>query len=209
MIDQLESASNILLLAPALNPGEAEACGDILTTSDATKRNVLAATYTQSASAWAAEYERHVGDLPDQLAIVSVGETTRSTGQAQSPQPNAFPRGPVVEAVESPSDLTGLGIRISEFLKEWDTDKWNGGAPQTAFCFDSVTAMLQYTDLQRAFRFLHTVTGRISQSGAVGHYHLTPDAHDDKTVSTLYSLFDAVVEVTEDSDEWTVKTRNR
>lgn len=207
MANQLESASNILLLAPALNPGEPEVCSDILTAADATKQNTLVVTYTQSASEWAKKYEQHVGDLPEQLAIISVGEMTRSTAQPQSPQSDAFP-GPMIEAVESPGDLTGLAIHISEYLQDWGTDKWNGGAPQMALCFDSLTVLLQYADLQRSFRFLHTLTGHISQYGAVGHYHIDPDAHDEQTLSTLYSLFDCVVEVTDEPGEWTVKTWN-
>jgi hypothetical protein len=73
-----------------------------------------------------------------------------------------------------------------------------GEEEQIAVCFNSVTSLLQYADLQRAFRFLHVVTGRVKTVGGVGHYHLDPDAHDSQTLATLKGLFDAVVEVEED-----------
>jgi hypothetical protein len=71
------------------------------------------------------------------------------------------------------------------------------------FCFDGVTSLLQYADLQRAFRFLHVVTGRVKTVGGVGHYHLDPEAHDTQTLATLKGLFDAVIEV-EDDGTWTI-----
>ena len=67
-----------------------------------------------------------------------------------------------------------------------------------SFCFNSITSLLQYADVQRAFRFLHVVTGRVKTVGGTGHYHLDPEAHDRQTLATLKGLFDAVIEVNED-----------
>ena len=57
-----------------------------------------------------------------------------------------------------------------------------------------------FRSLQRAFRFLHVVTGRVKTAGGVGHYHLDPEAHDRQTLATLKGLFDAVVNVDEDGE---------
>lgn len=204
MTSLVEGAENILLRTQALNPGEAEACCELLSVAEPVKLNVLAVTYTQSASTWATEYQQHVGSLPEQLTIISVGgrggEMTRSSAHGESAQPTTTSGEPVIEEINDPRDLTGLGIRISEHLKSWHEGKGNGGATQMTLCFDSLTALLQYTDPETAFQFLHTITGRISQVGAVAHYHLTPDAHPEQTVATLSTLFDAVRDVADDEN---------
>lgn len=50
----------------------------------------------------------------------------------------------------------------------------------------------------RAFRFLHLLTRRLSLAGAIAHFHLDPETCDEKTIETLRPLFDAVLEVDED-----------
>jgi len=82
-----------------------------------------------------------------------------------------------------PGDLTGLGIAIAESL-----------GPDTAVCFDSLTAMLQYADRERSFQFLHALGERCASAGATAHYHLDPEATDETTVAALSTLVDAVVD---------------
>jgi len=113
--------------------------------------------------------------------------------------PHSHPRGALpperleVDAVLDPADLTTLGIRISEQLSEWgSTDE------QPVVCFHSLTELLEATDLNRAFRFLHLLTRRLSLAGAIAHFHLDPETCDEKTIETLRPLFDAVLEVDED-----------
>jgi hypothetical protein len=50
--------------------------------------------------------------------------------------------------------------------------------------------MLQYVELDQAFRFLHVVTDRLADADAMAHFHVDPGAHDDETIETLTSLFD-------------------
>jgi len=40
------------------------------------------------------------------------------------------------------------------------------------------------TDLNRAFRFLHLLTRRLSLAGAIAHFHLDPETCDEKTIET-------------------------
>jgi hypothetical protein len=83
-----------------------------------------------------------------------------------------------------PSDLTGQEIAVTEAL-----------AADTEVCFDSLTALLQYADRERAFQFLHSLGERCADSSARIHYHLDPDSADDRTVAALSTLMDAVVDV--------------
>ena len=104
--------------------------------------------------------------------------------------------------VVHPEDLTGLGIALSESL----SPAGGGDADPTRFvlAYDSVTALLQYVDTERTFRFLHVLTSRVRAANALGVFFMDPAAHDDRTVRTVEALFDAVVEQ-DDDGEWVVR----
>lgn len=196
---EVATASNILLLASSLDSRDNDACLDLLTVTDPAQENVLSVTFTQSVTDRIQLWDSHVDERPAHTGIISIGEMTRSTS-ANTTTTLQPARGPlVIETVSDPSDFTNLGMTISSFLSEWD-DNDN----QTRVCFHSLTALLQYAPLQRVFRFLHILTGRVENSDAVAHYHMDPNAHDQQAVSTLTPLFDAVVEI-DDDDEWSVR----
>ncbi|MFB6360172.1 MAG: hypothetical protein ABEH59_02510 [Halobacteriales archaeon] len=100
-----------------------------------------------------------------------------------------------VKVVDDPGDLTRLGITISNLLSSWQHDE-----NQTLVCFDSVSTLLQYAELQRVFRFIHVLQGRLGNIGARTHYHLNPEAHDSQTEATMRSLFDGVITLSESGD---------
>jgi hypothetical protein len=96
---------------------------------------------------------------------------------------------PPIEELEigadvDPNDLTGQGIAIAEAVEAG-----------TEVCFDSLTALLQYADRERAFRFLHSLGERCAAASASIHYHLDPETADEQTVAALSTLMDAVVDV--------------
>jgi hypothetical protein len=126
-----------------------------------------------------AHVEDHAGTV-DRARAVIVGDLTGSPAG----------RFDAVETVNAPTDLTGVGIAVTEFLDASD------GA--TAVCFDSVTALLQYVDMDTAFEFLHVFAGRLHRHGAVGHFHMDPGAHDPQVVAQVASLVDGKVELRDD-----------
>jgi hypothetical protein len=199
LVSEVATASNVLLLAPSLDAQDDDACLDLLTVADPAQENVLSVTFTQSATDRVQLWDSHVDERPAHTGIISIGEMTRSTSANATTtlQPGAGPL--VIETVSDPSDFTNLGMTISSFLSEWDK-----GNNQTVGCFHSITALLQYASLQRVFRFLHVLTGRIETSDAVAHYHMDPSAHDQQTISTLTPLFDAIIELNDDG-EWSVR----
>lgn len=195
---KLGDASNVLVLAPSLGGVADGPCFELLSTGDIDQTNVLLTTFTRTPDQCVAEWVDHVGKRPADLSIVSVGERTRSAAAKSAPAERSTTPS-LVETVPNPEDLTGLGIKLSEQLRAWDDTK------ETVVCFDSLTALLQTVEMQTAFRFLHVLTGRLDVVGATAHYHLDPDAFDDKTVNTIKTLFDAAIEV--DGDDWTVRTK--
>jgi hypothetical protein len=168
--DQLDGTTNVLLAEPPMGQGR-DVCTSLLCDRRETP-SVLFVSYTRSARDCVAQLDEH-GDL-DTVGVITVGDTSADARD-----------GVVTETVSSPSDLTGLGIAIGQFLSEWDGP--------VVVCFDSLTSMLQYVDLKTAYEFLHAITGQIHAAGAQSHFHIDPDAHDERHVASITSLFDAKV----------------
>ena len=100
-----------------------------------------------------------------------------------------------VRLAGSPSDMTGVGIEVSDILEElWE----NRGIERNRVCLDSVSTLLMYSDLETVFRFLHVFTGRVRSIEGFGLFVIDPGMHDDKDYSTLRQLFDATVEFDQD-----------
>lgn len=166
----LDGATNILLEEPSIGGGR-DVCTSLLL-DEASKPNVLFVTFTRQASACVAQVD---GESVDNVGVITVGDASAAV------EDDAV----VTESVSTPSDLTGLGISIGQFLSEFDD--------RVLVCFDSLTSMLQYVGIQTAYEFLHAITGQIHAAGARAHFHIDPDAHSDQDVAAIASLFDARV----------------
>lgn len=193
----LEDASNVLVLSSTLDDAARRSYFETLLPERPADADVLAIDYRQTPAQWIEEWKRNVGDRPQSCTIVSLDETR---GSAAALGPSASPTfgRDTVTTVESPGDLTGLGITVSEYLSEHTGSR-------TFVTFDSLTILLQYVDLQRAFRFLHVLSNRVRTAEAVAHYHMDPGAHTDQEIATLASLFDVVAEF--EDGEWSVRSR--
>lgn len=194
--EQLRGAANILVLVPSFGHNTSAVCTDLCAGDDPPSATVMSVTYRRSPAEWIETWERHTGTGPAHGMVIGVGDQRDG---ATSDDAEAW----TVETVENASDLTGLGIELSDFLGRAHEAE---SVDQLRLCFDSVTALLQYADVKRTFRFLHVVTGRVKSANAVAHYHLDPAAHDEQTLATIKGLFDAVVDVDENGD-WTVQMR--
>jgi hypothetical protein len=178
--DRLSGARNVLLEASAMGEGQ-DVCTSLLV-EDVTEPNVLFVTDTR-------QPEECVAQL-DQQAVGEVGVVTVA---------DTVPGGDehLVGDISTPSDLTGLGIQIEQFLSERPSP--------VVVCLDSLTSLLQYVDHETAYEFLHAVTGQVYAADARAHFHIDPVAHDEQHVAGIVSLFDARVEL---DGEPTVRTRD-
>lgn len=196
---RLESASNVLLLSSSFDSVAADICSDLLTIERPSEEDVLAVTLTDSPDDWMDEWERSVGpERPAKLSFVSADDGMRSA--AAGAGGGAVPGNMTVDTVSNPSDLTGLGMHISERLSGWQDD-----GNQIVMDFDSLTTLLEYAPRESVFKFIHVLKGRVESADAVAHYHMDPSAHDPQEVSTFKTLVDAVVEV--EDGEWTIASR--
>lgn len=87
-------------------------------------------------------------------------------------------------SVNSPGDLTGIGMPVSKFLAD-------AGRPVVAV--DSLTSLLLYNETQEVFRFLSVLRSQLETTSGFGMYLVDDGAHDGRTVRTFAQLFDGQV----------------
>lgn len=201
----IDGPTSVLVLGSRLDADVDGACAGLLSPAEPEETDYLAVSLTESPDERVDHWRSHVSTtLPAKAGVIGTGELTRSATlvDGAGDVPTATPGTSVqFSTVTSPSDLTGLGIQVNECLSSWA-----GDGNRTVFCFDSLTTLLQCTDLQRTFRFLHVLVERLRTAGAVAHFHLDHAAHDDRTLATLRSLFDWVIEPGPDG-EWQARQR--
>ncbi|MEF8821905.1 MAG: hypothetical protein V5A52_06480 [Halovenus sp.] len=183
MISKLEDTTNVLLEEPPLGEGR-DVCTSLLV-GDVAEPTALFVSFTRSASDCVAQLD---DEAVENIGVITVGDSSSSVDDDRV----------VTDTVSTPSDLTGLGISIGKMLSRWDAPVF--------VCFESLTSMLQYVEIQTAYEFLHAITGQIHAAGARAHFHIDPSAHDSKDVAGIASLFDG--KVTLDGDDREIKTRS-
>lgn len=198
LFDELTRARSILLLSPTLSETGRDACFDLCLPSEPSEQNVVIVSYRQSADGALRDWRDYVGDPAAKIKVITMDESQRAATNGGTTVEEYGNR--VGTSVEHPSDLTGLGIVLSQQFEEWSQSD-----QKIVLCFDSITVMLQYVDIQTVFRFLHVAINRLRAVGGIGHFHMDPGAHDEQTISRLAQLFDAIVEV--DGDGVTVRSR--
>ena len=108
-----------------------------------------------------------------------------------------------IRRASSPVDLTGIGVKISQFLEDF----WmKQNIQKTRLCINSLSTILMYSNIQTVFRFLHVFTGRVKASGALGIYVVEDGMHDEQAIATLKQLFDGVIEIRQENDIHYIRT---
>jgi KaiC/GvpD/RAD55 family RecA-like ATPase len=106
-----------------------------------------------------------------------------------------------VRHISSPVDLTGVGVRVSQFTDEFGRAEADG----LRLGIDSLSTMLMYSSLQTVYRFMHVIAGRIAMQHNLGVYVVDEDMHDAQTVATLKQLFNAVLQAKNEGDHTFVR----
>jgi hypothetical protein len=97
----------------------------------------------------------------------------------------------IVRTVNSPGDLTGIGIEFSEVARNAEAEQID----RLRIAFDSLSPLLMYVELQRLFRFLHVFTSQIQSRNWLGLFAIDPDSHEEQVVNTLSQLFDGMLQI--------------
>lgn len=181
-----------LITASSLDDARTEACVAHLSPDETAETTLLAISLTQSPDAWLRAFRQETDALPSRVGLVVSDVPARSAAAVDDGAGWQLPPAESVSVttVDDPGDLTALGIKVNEFVEQWAAEGRAGDDRRLVVCFDSLTVLLQYAALDRTFRFLHVLVGQLRRHGAAAHFHLDPSTQDDRTVSTLASLFD-------------------
>lgn len=101
-----------------------------------------------------------------------------------------------VQSVSNPADLTGIGMRTSEFYRLFGDE----GIDRVRVGLLSASTLLMYADLRRVSRFIHVLMGRVASADGLGMIAIDRTAHEDQAVSTIQQLCDGRIEVRKGGD---------
>ncbi|MFB6295923.1 MAG: RAD55 family ATPase [Halobacteriales archaeon] len=185
-VEELEPAA-ILLTGPAMS-GKYELLLDFVIEAGDHGEGSLFVTTNESAGGILSDIEDRVGEIPGALRLVDCVSEQQAAGD-QFPEER-------VEYVNSPGDVTGLGIGVTEQLRRFA----EGGTERNRIVFHSLSTLLMYSEIETVFRFLHVLTGRIDSVDGIGLFTLDPTTHEEGDVNTLRQLFDGEIEIREGED---------
>jgi KaiC/GvpD/RAD55 family RecA-like ATPase len=180
--------TNLLVSGPPLS-GKRRLALSVLAHGSALGEGAVVVTTRDSADRVLSDYEQLVSN-PETVDIGIVDCVTKHQGRSARDTD-------VVRYASSPEDMTGIGIKLSEFVEEFSVDR---NLDNTRVMVDSLTTLLMYSDVQTVFRFMHVITSRIENADALGVHVIESTAHDAETLNTLKQLFDGVVEVDGDGE---------
>ncbi len=191
IIELVGDMNNLLLLGPILEPADHGLCANLLVPGEDVPDHLLLVTFDQSPDERVNVLRDHLESLSDDVAILNVGDATRS------PPPGTVNRtnesGEInVTSVPDPTDIQRIGLRINKYLSEWADED------EVMLCFHSLTSLLRAVESETVFRFLNILLGRVRSGDVRAHYHMDPDEHDDQTLETYRSLFDEVLRFEDD-----------
>ncbi len=178
--------TNILVTGPPLTGKRALAL-DILAAGTEAGEGAIVVTTKDSATRILSDYERRTAYEGRPVAVVDCVTRQQGVGEVREDKR--------IKYTSSPVDMTGIGIKLSEFLQAFYQDQ---GIKKNRIMVHSLSTLLMYADLQTVFRFLHVFTGRIQSVDGLGIFCIDSTAHDQQTMNTLTQLFDGVIRMSED-----------
>ncbi len=190
---ELSPGTNVLISGPSLS-GKRTLAYEILAVGANSGQGSIVVTTKDSAEKVLSAFADLVEGEPP-IGVVDCVTKQRGIGAVEDDS--------TVKYASSPVDMTGIGIKLSEFLEEFHDGR---GLTENRILLHSISTLLMYSNLQTVFRFLHVFTGRIQSVDGVGVYVIDSTAHDAQTMNTLKQLFDAVIELEGDADNPTIRT---
>lgn len=183
-LSSVRPGTSLLIAGPAMSGKDALAM-DVLKDGAGEGEGAVVVTTNDQASAILDEFRTDVPEMEDsQLGIVDC----RGDG-SDGPQSGTY-----VHHVNSPGDLTGIGIGITKSLDGLH----KSGREQGRLALISLSTMLTYTDKKTVFKLCHILSSRLDSAGYVGVFTIDSGAHDDQTLQVIKQAFDGLIEFRED-----------
>lgn len=189
-IEGIKKGSNIMLIGPPMSGKEVILYHIMYNGAAINGNSVTNVTTGESATHILEWFKKNKMDLPlDRIGIIDC--ITKTSGGLGVENEN-------IKMVSSPVDLTGIGVKISQFFDEFLIKK---NIQKNQLYMNSLSTILMYSNFQIIFRFLHVFTGRIKLTGALGIYLIDSGMHDERTLVTLKQLFDGIIEIQSENDK--------
>jgi hypothetical protein len=172
--------SNHVLVA---RPGAVATDADVAPTP-----NVLGVTYGGDAEAWLGNWQTG----PEQVAVVSVGERSRTATTASgetSPGTTdvvATVTG-AVETVPDATDVAQVGTLVNDYLTAWADEQG-----ETTVYVDDLAQLLDHVSAETAFRLMHVLLSRAGTTNARVVAGIDTGEQPAHVAETFAELFDDV-----------------
>ncbi|QIB74151.1 recombinase RecA [Halogeometricum borinquense] len=185
---EVPPGTNLLISGPPLT-GKRSLALDILAEGATNGDGAIIVTTKDGAKRVLSDFEKRTTYDGKPVAVVDCVTRQQGVGEIRDDDR--------IKYTSSPVDMTGIGIKLSEFLQAFYQDR---NIEQNRIMLHSLSTLLMYADLQTVFRFLHVFTGRIQSVEGLGLFVIDSSAHDDKTMNTLKQLFDGIITTSEDGE---------
>ena len=186
----IRKGSNIMLIGPPMSGKEIILYSIMYNGAARNDNAVITVTTRESATHILEWFKENKLALPlSRIGIVDC--VTKTLGGAAVENEN-------IKIASSPVDLTGIGVKISQFFEEYFMKK---NIRKTQLHINSLSTILMYSNIQTVFRFLHVFTGRIKAAGALGIYVIESGMHEEQSIATLKQLFDGMIEIKTENDK--------
>ena len=188
-IGEMKKGSNLLLIGPSLTGKEA-ILNQIISYGATEKDNAVMMVTTREPGIQILDYLK---DMTPDLPLSNVGIVDCVSQMFD----NNIVETKNIKIVNSPVDLTGIGVKISQFFEDFYIKK---NILNIQLHINSLSTIMMYSNLQTVFRFLNVYTGRIRAAGGLGIYVIESGVHDEKSIATLKQLCDGLIEVKSEKD---------
>jgi KaiC/GvpD/RAD55 family RecA-like ATPase len=188
-IGGIRKGSNIMLIGPPMSQKNA-LLYNIMYHGTAINENAVITVSTSESATHIIEWFKENKMVLSLSNVGIIDCITKSMGRDASETES-------VKNASSPVDLTGIGVRISQFFEYFLIKK---NIRKIQLHMNSLSTILMYSNIQTVFRFIHIFTGRIKEAGALGIFVMDSGMHDDQTITTLKQLFDGIIEIKSEND---------
>lgn len=183
--------TNVLVLAPSMASVSTTRCVEQAEALGPAETPILDLTFTDSPDRRIDTWRQRLSAPPPAVEVVAVGQTRGATEPSEGSVRYGADGRFGARTIDDPRDLTGIGIAVTETFDRWS--EWDRAVVRVG----ELTTLLQYAETSTVFRFLHVLTSRLTEANTVAFFRLTPDAHDEQTIGTLFQLFDDAIRIEE------------
>lgn len=193
LIGEIRVGTNIMVIGPPMS-GKDEIINSIIYNGLKNKESAVVVSTRDPGERIFNWFSQHNLDIDDSnIGIVDCVTKTLGMGAVDTEK---------IKRASSPVDLTGIGVKISQFFEEFLMKK---NIQEMRLCINSLSTILMYSNIQTVFRFLHVFTGRIKAANALGIYVVEDGMHDPQTIATLKQLFDGMIEIKSRDDDFLLR----